>query len=63
MRAIQCFLKAYVLAHREDEEAFYVLADRILANPNAKWYSPEDANRFPEIYAEYQKRRQEESES
>jgi hypothetical protein len=54
-------LKAYLLEHRTDTEAFHTLMDKIMAEPNAKWYSPEDADRFPEIYAEHQKRRQEEA--
>lgn len=54
-------LRAYVLENRKDTEAFQALADRILADPKAKWYSPEDADRFPEIYAEHQKRRREEA--
>ncbi len=54
-------LRAYVLENRKNTEAFQALADRILADPNAKWYSAEDADRFPEIYAEHQKRRQEEA--
>lgn len=29
-------LRAYVLEHREDTEAFPALADKILANPNLK---------------------------
>ena len=33
-------LRAYVLEHREDPEAFQALADQILANPNLKWYAP-----------------------
>jgi predicted O-methyltransferase YrrM len=35
-------LRAYVLEHREDAEAFEALADRIYANPNPQWYQPED---------------------
>jgi hypothetical protein len=54
-------LQAYLLEHRTDTEAFHTLMDKVMAEPNAKWYSPEDADRFPEIYAEHQKRRQEEA--
>ena len=50
-------LRAYVLEHREDTEAFQALADKILANPNLKWYAPEDADRFDEILAESRKHR------
>lgn len=52
-------LKDYVLKHREDTEAFQALADKILAAPNLKWYNPEEADRFPEILAEKQKKHQE----
>ena len=38
-------LRAYVLANRKDKEAFYALADRIYANPNPKWYQPEDIDK------------------
>ena len=32
-------LKAYVLAHKDDTEAFYVLADRLKAdNQDVAWY-------------------------
>lgn len=55
-------LKAYVLAHRNDNGAFYVLADRILADPNGKWYAPEEVDRFPEIFAEHQNQHREQSE-
>ncbi|MGG6265346.1 DUF6887 family protein [Leptolyngbya sp. AN03gr2] len=51
-------LRAYVLEHRDDDQAFYALADRILANPNLKWYAPEDVERFPEIYEEHRKRKE-----
>ena len=47
-------LRAYVLEHREDTEAFQALADKILANPNLKWYGPQEADRLPEILAEQQ---------
>jgi hypothetical protein len=54
-------LRAYVLAHRDDTEAFHALADRIVANPNLKWYSAEDVDRFPEIFAEHQKKKREQA--
>jgi hypothetical protein len=56
-------LRAYVLEHREDTEAFQALADKVLDNPNLKWYPPEDAARFPEIYEAHRKRRQTEQET
>jgi hypothetical protein len=39
-------LRAYVLEHREDTEAFEALADRIYANPNPQWYQPEDTEQI-----------------
>jgi hypothetical protein len=36
-------LRAYVLSHREDQDAFQALADR---NPNPQWYQPEDADKI-----------------
>jgi hypothetical protein len=42
-------LRSYVLAHREDLDAFQALADRIYANPNPQWYLPEDTERVADI--------------
>jgi hypothetical protein len=42
-------LRAYVLEHREDAEAFEALADRIYANPNPQWYQPEDTEKIVEL--------------
>jgi hypothetical protein len=42
-------LRAYVLEHREDTEAFEALADRIYANPNPQWYQPEDTEKIVEL--------------
>jgi hypothetical protein len=39
-------LRSYILSHREDQEAFHALADRLYANPNPKWYLPEEADRI-----------------
>jgi len=52
-------LRAYVLEHRDDAEAISVIVEKIKADPNTHWYEPEDTDRFPEIYAEHQKRREE----
>jgi hypothetical protein len=43
-------LRAYVLAHRDDEEAFQALADRIYENPNPQWHQPEDAEKVSELF-------------
>lgn len=42
-------LRAYVLEHREDTEAFEALADRIYANPNSQWYQPEDTEQIVDL--------------
>jgi hypothetical protein len=42
-------LRAYVLEHREDTEAFEALADRIYANPNPQWYQPEDTEKLVDL--------------
>lgn len=47
----QAELRAYVLSHREDNEAFYVLADRLRARPGRK-ISPEEIEHLPEILEE-----------
>ncbi|MCY7273172.1 MAG: hypothetical protein LH702_05370 [Phormidesmis sp. CAN_BIN44] len=52
-------LKAYIFEHRNDAEAISVIVQKVMASPHTKRYSAEDADRFPEIYAEHQKRREE----
>lgn len=46
-------LRAYVLAHRDDNEAFYALVDRINAEENRPKYPPlksmEDLENYPEF--------------
>ena len=42
-------LRAYVLAHREDREAFQALADRIYANQNPRWYQPEETGEIADL--------------
>jgi hypothetical protein len=44
----QVDLRAYVLAHRDDLEAFHALADRLRAQPGRK-LSLEELERLPEI--------------
>ena len=43
----------YVLAHREDEEAFHAFADMVYAMPNQRIMpplkSPEDAENYPDF--------------
>jgi hypothetical protein len=54
-------LKAYLFIHRNDIEAIHAIVDKMTADPNAKWYPPEDAERFSEIYEEHQKQHREAS--
>lgn len=56
-------LRAYVLSHYEDTEAFHALSDRILSSPTLRVYALEDIDRFPEIYEEYRKRKEAEKNS
>jgi len=50
-------LRAYVLAHREDTEAFYALANRLKSKPGRK-LSDGDLDRLPEILAEVKQENQ-----
>lgn len=45
-------LRAYVIKHHHDQEAFYELADRITSNPNLKTYTIADIDRLPKILRE-----------
>ena len=50
-------LRSYVMAHRDDNEAFYMLVDRLKAdNKNAVRYpcpnSPEDWEKVPKLIEE-----------
>jgi hypothetical protein len=45
----QAELRAYVIAHPQNVEAFETLADRAYANPNPQWYQPQDIGRFTEL--------------
>jgi hypothetical protein len=50
-------LRAYVLEHREDEEALYVYLDKLhTENPNPRVYSPEES--VADAIAEYMKSRE-----
>jgi hypothetical protein len=46
-------LRAYVLEHREDTQAFEALADRIYANPNPQWYQPEDTEKIVDLIQDF----------
>jgi hypothetical protein len=54
-------LRAYVLSHVEDDEAFYALADRAYASPQTILNSPEDLEQLPEIQRAKQKRLEEQA--
>jgi hypothetical protein len=45
-------LRAYMLKHREDEEAFQVYLDQVMAEPGEIYPAPktiEDLSNFPEL--------------
>lgn len=47
-------LRAYMLEHREDEEAFQVYLDQVMAEPGEIYPAPqtiEDLSNFPEFVA------------
>ncbi|MGK7920272.1 MAG: hypothetical protein AB4080_09750 [Trichodesmium sp.] len=50
-------LRAYVLTHRDDTEAFYALADRLKSKPGRK-LSESDFEILPEILAEIKQQQQ-----
>jgi hypothetical protein len=49
-------LKAYLLEHRTDTDAFHAIMDKAHEDPHPVWYKDEDMNRFAEIYEEHLKR-------
>ncbi|MGK7882408.1 MAG: hypothetical protein AB4060_20245 [Crocosphaera sp.] len=53
----QAELRAYVLANREDTEAFCALADLLKSNPGHK-LSDSDVKRIPEILTEIKQQEQ-----
>ncbi|MGK7883657.1 MAG: hypothetical protein AB4057_03405 [Crocosphaera sp.] len=53
----QAELRAYVLANREDTEAFYALADLLKSKPGHK-LSDSDLKRIPEILTEIKQQEQ-----
>ncbi|MEM8780406.1 MAG: hypothetical protein AAGF26_16355 [Cyanobacteria bacterium P01_G01_bin.49] len=50
-------LRAYVLSHRDNTEAFYALADRLKSKPGRKLLE-RDFDRLPEILAEMKQENQ-----
>lgn len=46
-------LRAYILEHREDEEAFQLYLDRVMAVPGEIYPAPqtiEDLSNFPQLF-------------
>jgi hypothetical protein len=55
-------LRAYILEHREDEEAFQVYLDRVTAEPGEVYPAPksiEDLNYFPDLVSRNRRDKQE----
>ena len=42
-------LKAYLITHVNDTQAFYALMDKVKAEPNPVYYSLEDIDRLEEL--------------
>lgn len=42
-------LKAYLLKHRNDTEAFHALMDKITSEPNQTFYTVEEVGKLQEI--------------
>jgi hypothetical protein len=42
-------LKAYLLQHRNDTEAFYALMDKITSEPNQTFYTVEEVGKLEEL--------------
>jgi hypothetical protein len=42
-------LKAYLIKHRNDTEAFHALMDKITSEPNQTFYTVEEAEKLQEI--------------
>jgi hypothetical protein len=58
-------LRAYILEHRDDDEAFYAYMDKLQQNPNKGPIFPapktiDDLKHFPELLEQYRKKQQEE---
>jgi pyridoxal/pyridoxine/pyridoxamine kinase len=57
-------LRAYILEHREDEEAFLIYMDKVTADPGEIYPAPQsidDLKNFPELLENYQQNRREEA--
>ncbi len=57
-------LRAYILEHREDDEAFQVYMDKVTAEPGEIYPAPQsidDLKNFPELLENYQQKRREQA--
>jgi hypothetical protein len=45
-------LRAYLLEHRNDTEAFHALMDLLMAEPNPKYYSIDELHLLPQLIEE-----------
>jgi hypothetical protein len=54
-------LKAYILEHREDEEAFQLYMDKVTAEPGKIYPAPQsidDLRNFPELLEKHRQNKQ-----
>ena len=54
-------LRAYILEHREDEEAFQIYMDRVMAEPGEIYPAPQsidDLKHFPELLEKHRQERE-----
>ncbi len=55
-------LRAYILEHREDEEAFQLYLDRVMAEPGEIYPAPQtidDLNNFPQLLNKHRRNKKE----
>lgn len=48
-------LRAYLLEHRNDTEAFHALMDLLMADPDPKYYSIDELHLLPQLIEERRK--------
>jgi len=57
-------LRAYILEHREDEEAFLIYMNKVTAEPGEIYPAPQsidDLRNFPELLENYQQKTREQA--
>jgi hypothetical protein len=42
-------LRSYVLSHREAQDAFQALADRLYTNPPPQWHQPQETQKIIDV--------------